>query len=109
MTVKRQNGRIQDFLGYYDKAVSLLRKSLAGGQVYEDATLLTTLQLATFEVSQKDYHVVSIILKRHCSHASGIPWRLRQSLISSTGRSADAVGPLPAGKCHEHGDRTAGK
>lgn len=51
MTVKRHKGRMQDFLGYYDKSVSLLRKSLAGGQIYTDGTFLTTLQLATFEVS----------------------------------------------------------
>lgn len=63
MTIKRQNGRIQDFLGYYDKAVTLLRKSLAGGQTYTDATLLTTLQLATFEVSQACGEAMSIIIK----------------------------------------------
>lgn len=50
MTVKNPVGRIQDFLIYYNKSVSLLRKSLAGGQAHTDATMLTILQLATFEV-----------------------------------------------------------
>lgn len=50
-TVKRPNGKIQDFLGYYNKSVSLLRKSLRDNQKHTDATMLTILQLATFEVS----------------------------------------------------------
>ena len=50
MTVRRPAGRVQDFLGYYDRAVSSLRKSLAGGQPHTTGTLLTILQLATFEV-----------------------------------------------------------
>ena len=49
-TMKRANGRIQDFLGYYNTSVSLLRKSLANGEPHTDATMLTALQLATFEV-----------------------------------------------------------
>ena len=51
-TVKRSDGRIQDFLGYYNKSVSLLRKSLSDNQEHTDATMLTILQLATFEVRQ---------------------------------------------------------
>jgi len=50
MTVKRVDGRIQDFLGYYNESVSLLRKSLAKNETHTDATILTILQLATFEV-----------------------------------------------------------
>lgn len=49
-TLGRSNGRIQDFLGYYNKSVSLLLKSLAGGQRPSEAMLLTILQLAAFEV-----------------------------------------------------------
>ena len=48
--LKNHTGKIQDFLGYYNKSVILLRKSLADGQKHTDATLLTILQLATFEV-----------------------------------------------------------
>ena len=48
--VRRHQGQIQDFLEYYNKSVSLLRKSLASGQPYTDGTILTILQLATFEV-----------------------------------------------------------
>lgn len=51
-TVKRSNGKIQDFLGYYNTSVSLLRKSLRDHQRHTDATMLTILQLATFEVCE---------------------------------------------------------
>ena len=49
-TVKRPNGKIQGFLGYYNKSVSLLRKSLFNNEKHTDATMLTILQLAAFEV-----------------------------------------------------------
>ncbi|KAL8965780.1 MAG: hypothetical protein Q9197_006332, partial [Variospora fuerteventurae] len=48
-TLAKKEGKIQDFLGYYNKAVSLLLKSLVGGQRHTEAMLLTILQLATFE------------------------------------------------------------
>ncbi|KAI4283469.1 MAG: hypothetical protein L6R38_002111 [Xanthoria sp. 2 TBL-2021] len=48
-TLGKPNGNIQDFLGYYNRSVSLLLKSLASGQTHTDATLLTILQLATIE------------------------------------------------------------
>ena len=46
-----QDGKIEDFLGYYHKAVTLLLKSLKSGQEHTEGTLMTVLQLATFEVS----------------------------------------------------------
>ncbi|KAI4230387.1 MAG: hypothetical protein L6R36_000015 [Xanthoria steineri] len=48
-TLGKPHGKIQDFLGYYNRSVSLLLKSLASGQTHTDATLLTILQLATIE------------------------------------------------------------
>ncbi|KAL8692803.1 MAG: hypothetical protein Q9218_002245 [Villophora microphyllina] len=48
-TLKNPDGKIQDFLSYYNRSVSLLLKSLASGQKHTDATLLTILQLATIE------------------------------------------------------------
>lgn len=51
-TLTRSNGKIQDFLGYYNKSVSLLRKSLYNNERHTDATMLTILQLATFEVGR---------------------------------------------------------
>ncbi|KZF25398.1 hypothetical protein L228DRAFT_265867 [Xylona heveae TC161] len=48
-TLQQPNGRIQDFLGYYNKSVSLLRMSLQRNQKHTTATLLTILQLATVE------------------------------------------------------------
>lgn len=49
-TLDRQDGKLQDFLQYYNKSVSLLRDSLAKSSRHSTATLLTILQLATFEV-----------------------------------------------------------
>ncbi|KAL8815435.1 MAG: hypothetical protein Q9223_005423 [Gallowayella weberi] len=48
-TLGNPNGKIQDFLGYYNRSVSLLLKSLTSGQKHTDATLLTILQLAAIE------------------------------------------------------------
>lgn len=49
-TLALPNGKVQQFLGYYDKSVSLLRQSLMKNPKHTVATLLTILQLATFEV-----------------------------------------------------------
>lgn len=49
-TLQNCKGKIQDFLGYYNSSVTLLRKSLSDGHEHTHATLLTILQLATFEV-----------------------------------------------------------
>ncbi|KAL8666240.1 MAG: hypothetical protein Q9168_007521 [Polycauliona sp. 1 TL-2023] len=54
-TLGKPNGKIQDFLGYYNRSVSLLRKSLASGQKHTIATLLTILQLATIEVTPEPF------------------------------------------------------
>ena len=43
-------GKIQDFLQYYNKAVSILLRSLKIGERHNVGTILTVLQLATVEV-----------------------------------------------------------
>lgn len=48
-TLEREDGKLSDFLGYYGKAVSLLRSSLEEGHRRTAGTFLTILQLATFE------------------------------------------------------------
>lgn len=48
-TLDRPDGKLSHFLGYYSKAVSLLRSSLEEGHQRTAATFLTILQLATFE------------------------------------------------------------
>ena len=50
-TVGKRDGKIPDFLRYYNEAVTLLRASLATGEKHTDETMLTVLQLAAFEVS----------------------------------------------------------
>jgi hypothetical protein len=49
-TIALPNGRIQEFLTYYNKSVSLLRRSLRTSQHHTPSTLLTILQLASIEV-----------------------------------------------------------
>ncbi|KAJ2988895.1 hypothetical protein NUW58_g3740 [Xylaria curta] len=48
-TLRRPNGKIEDFLGYYNKSVTMLLSSLKRGDNQNLATLLTILQLATIE------------------------------------------------------------
>lgn len=48
----QQNGKISEFLSLYNKSMSLLRRDLQNGRKHTDATILTILQLATFEVSR---------------------------------------------------------
>lgn len=48
-TVQNPNGRIQDFLRYYNKSVTLLLSYLKRREKQSTATLLTILQLATIE------------------------------------------------------------
>lgn len=53
MTLRKPNGKVQDFLGYYNRSVQLLLKSLRDDQKHTDATILTILQLAAFEVGKE--------------------------------------------------------
>ena len=52
LAISKGSGQIRNFFAYYNRSVTLLRESLSRGDAYTDATLLTALQLATFEVSQ---------------------------------------------------------
>lgn len=49
-TLHNPEGKIQDFLPYYNKAVSLLLKSLRKNERRDNGTILAILQLATIEV-----------------------------------------------------------
>lgn len=49
-TLSKPEGKIQEFLQYYTKSVSLLRKSLKNAQKRSIPTILTILQLAMIEV-----------------------------------------------------------
>lgn len=66
-TLGRSDGEIQDFLSYYNKSVSLLRQSLAGGQRHSDSMLLTILQLATFEVNRTIPSSILTVISAHTS------------------------------------------
>jgi Fungal specific transcription factor domain/Fungal Zn(2)-Cys(6) binuclear cluster domain len=48
-TLEQPDGKLSHFLGFYSKAVSLLRSSLEEGRQRTEATFLTILQLAAFE------------------------------------------------------------
>jgi len=49
-TLHNPEGKIQDFLQYYNKSVSNLLKSLKKGERHDNGTILAILQLATIEV-----------------------------------------------------------
>ncbi|KAI9678307.1 MAG: hypothetical protein M1817_006253 [Caeruleum heppii] len=53
--VTREDGKLGDFIGYYNNSLSLLRQSLAKKQKHTEATLLTILQLATAEEYLADW------------------------------------------------------
>ena len=57
-TLHNPEGKIQDFLQYYNKAVSLLLKSLRKGERHNEGTILAILQLATIEVSARSLDIV---------------------------------------------------
>jgi len=60
-TLHNPGGKIQDFLQYYNKAVSLLLKSLTKGERPNNGTLLAILQLATIEVRVENSRTYSIL------------------------------------------------
>jgi hypothetical protein len=49
-TIGRSHGKLYDFLKYYDRSLTLLRKSLGSGETHNEAMLACILQLSTFEV-----------------------------------------------------------
>ena len=65
-TVQQPDGRVADFLSYYSKSLNLLMKSLAKGAKTTEATLLTVLQLTTFEEYLGDW--VSLVAHHKAAH-----------------------------------------
>jgi len=49
-TIRKPDGVLQDFLGFYSRSLRLLRHTLQRGRDHNIATLLTILQLALLEV-----------------------------------------------------------
>jgi hypothetical protein len=56
-TLHNPAGEINDFLQYYNKAVSLLLTSLKRGAKHDNAMILAILQLATIEVRSRKFFV----------------------------------------------------
>ena len=54
-TLRQADGKLSNFLSYYSRSLSLLRQSLQAGQPRTEATILTILQLATFEEHLGDW------------------------------------------------------
>ncbi|KAI1977929.1 hypothetical protein LOZ51_005861 [Ophidiomyces ophidiicola] len=65
-SIGHPNGKIYTFLQYYNKSVSLLLKSLQGGDKHDDAMLLTILQLSTLEEFVGDW--VNLIDHHQAAH-----------------------------------------
>lgn len=80
LTLYNPDGKIQDFLQYYNKAVSLLLNSLKRGETHSTGTLLAILQLATIEVSKDKTSCISQLT------VQGIPWGLDQLARPSKSR-----------------------
>lgn len=52
-TIQNPNGKISDFLGYYNRSIKLLLEALQSKQKYNVTTLMTILQIAQIEVIAK--------------------------------------------------------
>ncbi|KAH0544315.1 hypothetical protein FGG08_001578 [Glutinoglossum americanum] len=65
-TITLPDGRIQAFLTYYDKSVSLLLLSLRKNQRHTASTLLAILQLASFEEYLGDW--VNLLMHQKAAH-----------------------------------------
>ena len=65
-TLKQPDGQIATFLAYYSKSLNLLMKSLAKGGKPTEATLLTVLQLTTFEEYLGDW--VNLVGHHRAAH-----------------------------------------
>ncbi|EFR05282.1 hypothetical protein MGYG_08293 [Nannizzia gypsea CBS 118893] len=65
-SIRHPNGRLYTFLQYYNKSVSSLLFSLKSHQPHKDATILTILQLTTFEEYVGDW--VNLIDHHHAAH-----------------------------------------
>lgn len=63
-TLKAPDGKLYTFLKYYNRALTLLRKSLGSGEEHTEATLCTVLVLTTFEVWPCS---VRVLLLLYCS------------------------------------------
>ena len=98
LTLKKSEGKIQDFLHYYNKSVSLLRRSLQSGQKHTDSTMLTILQLAAFEVGLSAYQSLLSL------QIIGIPWRLGESSWTSESCLRNASRTVHPGD--DHGNRS---
>ncbi|KAF2223746.1 hypothetical protein BDZ85DRAFT_273907 [Elsinoe ampelina] len=65
-TLTLPNGKLSMFLRYYDRSVQTLRESLAKSPRHSPATLLTILQLATFEEYLGDW--VNVMSHQRAAH-----------------------------------------
>ncbi|KAJ5087544.1 hypothetical protein N7456_011160 [Penicillium angulare] len=66
-TIQSPGGKLYTFLKYYNKALTLLRKSLGSGEEHNEATLCTVLVLTTFEEYIGDW--VNLIDHHQAAHA----------------------------------------
>ncbi|KAJ5320075.1 hypothetical protein N7508_000358, partial [Penicillium antarcticum] len=66
-TLQSPGGKLATFLKYYNKALTLLRKSLGSGEGHSEATLCTVLVLTTFEEYIGDW--MNLIDHHRAAHA----------------------------------------
>lgn len=69
-TIQNPDGKIQDFLGYYNKSVTLLLGFLRKNDRHDVSTLMTILQLAQIEVSSVAWYKVAHLTNRHSCRSS---------------------------------------
>jgi len=65
-TLHQPQGKLCDFLKYYNKSLLLLRKSLESGEQHDEAMLITVLQLTIFEEYMGDW--VNLVDHQQAAH-----------------------------------------
>lgn len=102
ITLQNPDGKLSDFLQYYNKSVTLLLNWLKRKEKHNIATLLTILQLATIEVNASWWTITSW---HRADLRPGIPWRLGQPDGTSEGSVRDPDATLYTTVGHADTDR----
>ena len=72
-TIKNPQGKIEHFLGYYNRSVSLLLGCLKSGKRHNHGTLVTILQLATIEVGHRGARYLIVHDHQADTISAGVP------------------------------------
>lgn len=100
-TVRNPDGKLKDFLQYYNRSVTLLLDALKRKDTHNIPTLLTILQLSTIEVGTASRNCLSLNVL--LTYLLGVSGRLDQPNGASKGRMRNTYEYIYDGQCHGFG------